>query len=68
MLGSLYDMLMGGLLYLETGEDAAFTLTQGSPPVDGVYGLTVEDRVVEQLRRDPPQLCVTIQAWAVGRH
>lgn len=55
-------MLMGVLLYLETGEDAAFTLTQGSPPVDGVYGLTVEDRVVEQLRRDPPQLCVTIQA------
>lgn len=69
MTGSIFDITQentGVLLYLETGEDTALTFTQGSPPVDGVYRLTVEDGAVEQLHHDPPQLCGIIQAWAVG--
>lgn len=58
MPGSIYDML----LYLETGEDTALTFTQGSPPVDGVHRLPVEDGAVEQLHHDPPQLGVIVQA------
>lgn len=56
----------GVSLYLETGEDAALTLTQRPPPVDGVHRLTVEDRPVEQLHHHHPHLCVITQAGAVS--
>lgn len=55
----------GVSLYLETGEDAALTLTQRPPPVDGVHRLTVEDRPFEQLHHHPTHLCVITQAGAV---
>ena len=50
----------------ETGEDPALTLAQGSTPVDGVNGLSVENRPPQQLHHVSPQLHSIIQPRAVG--